>query len=247
MTGELAETNAIVFGASRGIGRSIANAYADRGATLAVAARSIDDLEELSASVPVECLALECDVCDEAAVERTVGAAVDEFGHVDVAVNSVGAIERGRLHEVDDEALARVVDVNLLGAMLVSKHVLPSLVEREGTLVHVSSEAGSIGVPELPAYAASKGGIDALVRQLAVDYGPDGVSVVGIAPGTTKTELNEVVRDRDPTWVSDRAAEIPYGRLGTPEDVSALAVFLARDGSDYLTGEVIAVDGGSTA
>lgn len=117
----------------------------------------------------------------------------------------------------------------------------------EGTLIHISSEAESVSVPNLPAYCASKGGLDALIRQIVVDYGPGGVSVVAIAPGTTKTPMNEEVRDRDPSWIDERAAKIPYGRLGTPEDISTLAAFLAHESSEYLSGEVIHVDGESTA
>ncbi|RKD89174.1 SDR family NAD(P)-dependent oxidoreductase [Halopiger aswanensis] len=247
MAADLTDTNAFVVGASRGIGRAIAEAYADCGANIAIAARSIDDLEAVAASVSSDCISIECDVCDEEAVEGAVAAAIDAFGPIDVAVNSAGTIARGRLHDADTEDLIRIIDVNLLGALRVSKHVLPSLMETEGTLIHISSEAGSVGVPNLPAYCASKGGLDALVRQLALDYGPDGVSVTGIAPGTTKTPLNEEVRERDPSWVDERAAEIPYGRLGLPEDISSLAVFLASDRSEYLTGEIVHVDGGSTA
>lgn len=247
MSGDLNGKTAIVVGASRGIGNAIVEEYAERGADVAALARSVGELEDLAASVPTDCVPVECDVRNDESVEAAVATAVDAFGSVDVAVNSAGTIARGRLHEADEDELTAVVDVNLLGALRVSKHVLPALMETEGTLIHVSSEAGSVGVPELPAYSASKGGLDAAVRQLAVDYGPDGVSVVGIAPGTTKTSMNEAVRERDPTWVEERAAEIPYGRLGVPEDISDLAAFLARDRSEYLTGEVVHVDGGSTA
>lgn len=247
MPNDLDGKSAFVVGASRGIGRAIAQEYADRGANVAIAARSIDDLETLAASISTECVPIECDVRDEEAVEHAVTTATDAFGAVDVAVNSAGVIERGRLHETTEENLELVVDVNLLGALRVSKHVLPSLMRTQGTLIHISSEAGSVGVPNLPAYCATKGGLDALVRQLAVDYGPDGVSVIAIAPGTTKTSMNEDARERDPSWVDERATAIPYGRLGTPEDVSTLAAFLAHERSEYLTGEVIHVDGGSTA
>lgn len=247
MSQDLDGKNAFVVGASRGIGRAIAQEYADSGANVAIAARSVDDLETLAASVSSECVPIECDVREEATVERAVTTATDVFGAIDVAVNSAGTIKRGRLHEATEEDLELIVDVNLLGALRVSKHVLPSLMQTQGTLIHVSSEAGSVGVPNLPAYCASKGGLNALVRQLAVDYGPDGVSVVAIAPGTTKTAMNEEVRERDPSWVDERASEIPYGRLGIPEDISTLAAFLAHERSAYLTGEVIHVDGGSTA
>ncbi|WP_323173450.1 SDR family oxidoreductase [Natrialba sp. PRR66] len=247
MSRDLYGKSAFVVGASRGIGKAIAEEYADRGADVAVVARSSDDLETIAESLPTECVPIECDVRDDETVDRAVTAAVDCLGAIDVAVNSAGMITRGRLHEADEADMTAVLDVNLLGALRVSKHVLPALIETEGTLLHITSEAGSVGVPELPSYCASKGGLDAAVRQLAVDYGSDGVSVVAIAPGTTKTSMNEEVRAEDPSWVEERAENVPYGRLGTPEDISDLAAFLARDQSDYLTGEVIHVDGGSTA
>jgi len=247
MTEDLHGKTALVVGASRGIGRSIAEEYARCGAEIAAVARTVEELEELSASVPTECVAIECDITDEKEIKSAVTTATDAFGDVDVVVNSAGTISRGRLHETDDMDLTSVLDVNLLGALRLSKYVLPELMATEGTLIHISSEAGSTGIPGLPAYCASKGGLDATVRQLAVDYGSEGVSVVGIAPGTTKTTMNEEVRNRDPSWVNERAEQIPYGRLGTPEDIKELASFLACDQSDYLTGEIIHIDGGSTA
>lgn len=247
MTGDLEGETALVVGASRGIGRAVAEAYVEEGARVAAAARSLADLEDLAASVSGTCLPVECDVQSAASVEDAVETAREQLGELDVVVNSAGTIARGRLHETDLEADEAVIDVNLLGALRVSKAALPSLLETEGALIHVSSEGATTGIPDLPAYCASKGGLEALVRQLAVDYGPDGVSVTGIAPGTTKTSINEAVRERDPSWVDERAAEIPYGRLGEPEDVANVAVFLAREDTEYVTGDVIRVDGGSTA
>mgnify|MGYP006280760097 CR=1 FL=1 len=247
MSGDLNGKTSFVVGASRGIGKAITREFADRGAEIAAVARSEDALEELAASTPTECIPVRCDIRNDEDVEEAVATAVDAFGKIDVVVNSSGVITRGRLDETSEADLTKVIDVNLVGALRVSKHVLPELTETAGTLVHVSSEAGSVGIPELPAYSASKGGLDAAVRQLAVDYGRDGVSVVAIAPGTTKTSMNVDMREADPSWAEERAEAIPFGRLGEPEDIAELAAFLAGDESDYLTGEVIHVDGGSTA
>lgn len=247
MTEDLSGKTAFVAGASRGIGKEITREYAARGAEVAAVARSEDKLKEVAGSTPTKCIPVQCDVRNDGDVKQAVAMAIDAFGKIDIAVNSSGVITRGRLDETSEADLMKVIDVNLLGALRLSKHILPELTETAGTLVQISSEAGSVGVPELPGYSASKGGLNALVRQLAIDYGQDGVSVVAIAPGTTKTSMNAEVRETDPSWAEDRAKAIPFGRLGEPEDVAQVAAFLAGDKSDYLTGEVIHVDGGSTA
>ena len=247
MQHDLSDKRALVVGASRGMGRAIAEAFVDDGATVAVAARSTDDLEELAAELGERCLPVECDLREAASVENAVDDVTDEFGGLDVVVNSAGVLTRGPLHETSEDELTFVVDVNLLGSLRLSKEVLPSLMDGGGTLLHVTSEAGSRGIENLPAYCASKGGVNTLVKQLAREYGPHGVSVNAIAPGTTKTSMNEEVRAEDPTWTEERAADIPLGRLGTLDDVSNLARFLASDASDYLSGEIIHIDGGATA
>lgn len=247
MTDRLAGTRALVVGASRGIGRGVAERYATEGASVALAARSSETLEEIASALETEALAVECDLRETASVDRAVTRAVEALGGLDVVFNSAGVLNRQPITEASVEDMAAVVDTNLTGAIRLSKASLPHLVETAGSLIHVSSEAGQTGIGALPAYCASKAGLDNLVRSLAVEYGPDGVNVTAIAPGTTKTTMNEAVREDDPEWVEDRIEGIPLRRLGTVEDVSDAAVFLASDEASYVTGEVISVDGGSTA
>lgn len=247
MSGELAGTRALVVGASRGMGEGVVRAFADEGASTVAASRSTGDLEAVAEDVGDGCVPVRCDLRDAESVDGAVERAVEELGGLDVVFNSAGVLTRGPLHEAPGEDLEFVVDVNLLGAMRLSRAALPALMESGGTLLHVSSEAGERGVGNLPAYCASKGGLNALVRQLAVEYGPHDVNVNAIAPGTTKTSMNEAVRERDPDWVEERREGVPLGRLGSIEDVSDLAVFLASGKADYITGEVVNLDGGSTA
>jgi NAD(P)-dependent dehydrogenase (short-subunit alcohol dehydrogenase family) len=247
MSGLLEDERTLVVGASRGIGRAVAETFAREGADVAVAARSVDPLESLSDELPGRSLAVTCDLRETESVDRAVDRAVDEFGGLDAVYNSAGALVRGPLAEASDEDLELVVDVNLLGAMRLSRAALPSLVDSGGTLLHVSSMLGEQGAERLPAYCASKGGLNNLIRQLAVEYGPDGVNVVGVAPGTTATELNAAVRERDPEWVEKRRQGVPLGRLGTTADVAELSAFLASDRAAYVTGEIVTVDGGVTA
>lgn len=247
MTGRLDGKRALVVGASRGIGRAIAERYVEEDAAVALAARSHDELERIADTVDGDAIAVECDVREAESVNRAVERAVETFGGLDAIVNSAGVVTREAMVDARDEDIVRVVDVNLVGAMRLARAGIPELIETGGTLVHVSSEAGQRGVSGLPAYCASKGGLDALTRQLAIDYAADGVTVNAIAPGTTKTPINEPVRKRDPEWETRRAANIPLGRLAEPDDMTGAAVFLASDEARHVTGEILAIDGGTTA
>lgn len=244
MTARLNDRRALVVGASRGIGQRVGERFVEEGADVAFAARSLDQLEELTAGEDAA-IAVEADLTDPDSVRRAVERAVDAFGGLDVVVNSAGAITRGAITETDDEDIEHVLDVNLVGTMRLAREAMPELVASGGSFLTVSSEAAERGVPNLPAYSASKGGVNALTRQLAIEYAGD-VTVNAVAPGTTKTELNAEVRRTDDTWVAERQEAIPAGRLGEPDDVAEAAVYLVSDGADYVTGQVLRVDGGTT-
>lgn len=237
----------LVVGASRGIGRGVATRFAEEGANVALSARSTDELEDAAADIDGRAVTSYCDLRDRESIAETVDTTVDAFGGIDATFNSAGVVRRGPVEDATEEDIELIIDVNLTGAIRLSKSVLPELSRTQGTLIHVSSEAGRRGVPELPVYCASKGGLNMLVKQLALDYGDQNVRIVGIAPGTTKTSLNEKVRREDPEWVEKRRSGIPLGRLGTITDISNLATFLVSDQADHIHGEIIGVDGGSTA
>jgi NAD(P)-dependent dehydrogenase (short-subunit alcohol dehydrogenase family) len=156
-------------------------------------------------------------------------------------------LTRGPITDATEQDIERVIDVNLTGAARFAKAILPELTDSDGTLITVSSEAAERGVANLPAYCASKGGVNALTRQLAVEFGPKGVNVNAISPGTTKTAINEEVRQEDPEWVEERRSAIPIGMLNEPEDVAELAAFLASGGAEKINGAVVNIDGGTTA
>ena len=253
MPGRLSSAVALVVGASSGIGRAIATRFADEGATVVVG--GLHESPEGGGSATHETITenggeatfVDCDLTDQSSVDGAVETAVAEFGGIDVAVNCAGAMTRGPVTETEEADMQRVVDVNLLGAIRFAKGVLPELVETDGTLVTISSEAGERGIENLPVYCASKGGVNTLTKQLAVEYGPKGVNVNAIAPGTTKTAINEQVRRENPDWVDERVADVPIGMLNEPEDVAELGVYLASDAAKKVNGEIVNIDGGTTA
>jgi NAD(P)-dependent dehydrogenase (short-subunit alcohol dehydrogenase family) len=247
MEPQLRGKRTLVTGASRGIGRAIAEAYADAGASVALLSRSRDRLEAVAEGIDGETLVTVGDVGDTESVDECVDEVVDAFGGLDVVVNNAGIVIRDDFSESSDEAIERVLDVNLHGVIRVARRSLPELVESEGSLVNVGSMAAERGIEGLSSYSASKGGVSSLTRQLAVEYGDRGVRVNAIVPGTIKTPVNEDVRQSDPEWTETRREQVPLGRLGEPGDVADPAVFLASDMSRYVTGHVLPVDGGVLA
>jgi len=253
MSGLLEGNVAFTVGSSQGIGREVALAFAREGARVVVS-----DIHEEphSGGTPThevirsdggDAIFVECNLTEQDNVDEAVETAVEEFGSIDIGLNSAGAMTRGPITETDEEDMEYVVDVNLQGPMRLAKVLLPHLVETEGTLINISSEAGERGLENLPVYCASKGGLNTLTKQLAVEFGPEGVNVNAIAPGTTKTSMNKEVREENPEWVEERRAEIPIQRLNTPEDIAHLAVYLASDRAMKINGEIVNIDGGTTA
>lgn len=238
---------AVVVGASSGIGRAIAEAYDAEGARVAILARSNDILEEMAATANEAMVPIECDIRETSSVGHAIDVAVDAFDGLDVVVNSAGVISRADMIDTTDDEMEWIVDVNLKGMMRVARAALPELVETEGTFIPVSSQLGEVGVEGASVYCATKGGINNLTRQLAVEYADDGVRVNALAPGVVKTAMNEDVRKSSEDWEREKAEFIPLGRLATPEEIAEPAVFLASSASSYMTGHILIVDGGYIA
>lgn len=253
MNGRLESEVAFVVGASSGIGRAVARRFADEGASVVVSSRSEGPksggtpTHEAIRESGGEATFVKCDLTDQASVDDAVEAAVEAYGGIDIGCNSAGTLTRGPITDATEQDIEWVIDVNLTGAARFAKAILPELTDSDGTLITVSSEAAERGVANLPAYCASKGGVNALTRQLAVEFGPKGVNVNAISPGTTKTAINEEVRQEDPEWVEERRSAIPIGMLNEPEDVAELAAFLASGGAEKINGAVVNIDGGTTA
>ena len=250
---KLKDRVALVTGAGTGIGRAIAERFAAEGARVAVNYRPGDDgKNEREARAVVDSLAtpglaVGADVSKRAEVERMVSEVVGELGRLDIAVCNAGIEIKRPFLEVTDEEWERVIGVNLYGAFVVSQAAARRMVEQGGggKLIYTSSVHEDIPFPGYAAYCASKGGVRMLMRNLAIELAPHRINVNNIAPGAIATPINQAVLD-DPEAKEEALSEIPWGRFGRPEEVAAVAAFLASAEADYVTGSTYYVDGGLT-
>ncbi len=235
---------ALVTGASRGIGRAIALRLAELGADIAVIyAGNTEKAQEVVAIAResgVKAEAFMCDVSDFEAVKKTVGDVKASLGPVDILVNNAGITKDGLVMAMKEQAFDDVMDINLKGAFNMIRHCTPMLIKkRHGKIINISSVAGLMGNPGQVNYAASKAGLIGLTKSVARELAPRGVCCNAIAPGLIETDMTEDLSEKNPL-----KSAIPLGRAGRPQEVAELASFLAQDCSDYITGEVIRIDGG---
>jgi 3-oxoacyl-[acyl-carrier protein] reductase len=237
---------AIVTGGSRGIGRAIARAFAAEGAKVAVVYRgnreAADQLVVEINQAGGTALAIQADVADRAAVAACVQRVEKDLGPVTILVNNAGVIADGLFVRMTPEEWNAVLQTNLGGVFnFCHELAFPMMQRRKGRIVNLSSVAARHHNPGQANYAASKGAIESFTRALAVELAKRGVTVNAIAPGFIETDMSAAVRNK----AGDRIAKyIPMRRLGTPEDIARVAVFLAGPDSAYITGQVLTVDGG---
>ncbi|MDN6199762.1 MULTISPECIES: SDR family NAD(P)-dependent oxidoreductase [Corynebacterium] len=237
----------VVTGGSHGIGRAIARAFLDNGASVVVTGRNLKPLEESVAGYPGErTLTLVNDISEPAAGEELVAAVKEEFGRIDVVVSNAGIVEAGDLVDMDVDKWHQMRAINVDGFVYLARAVMPELVNTGGNLVAVSSVSGLGGDWGQAGYAATKHAVSGFVRSLALDYGEKGVRVNAVAPAFTHTRLNEGSADtlEDAAPYVNRVA---LGRLGQPEDIAPAVLFLASQDAGYITGHVLNVDGGTNA
>lgn len=233
----------MVTGGCAGIGLAIVRAFLAEGAWVVVNDVSEERLAN-AFGTEERCLPVAGDVSQAETASRMVRVALEQFGSVDVLVNNAGINQRTPFLQLEEQDWRRMLDINLNGCFHMLRAVLPCMAkQRCGCVVNVSSSAAKTPHPTAAAgYAASKGGINALTRQLALEMAPYGVRVNAVCPGAVETEMTKQWSEE---YRRGKVASIPMGRLGRPEEIAALVAFLASEGAGYITGETININGGS--
>ena len=241
---------AIVTGGNAGIGEALAKRFAEEGAGVVITGRRQSELDRVMSGIrhnKGKVLSIAGSVTDELHVQNVAQRALDSFGRIDILVNNAGVGEFGkRLHETDDAMWATILDVNLTGVFRMTRAVIPQMLKQgRGAIVNISSVASLVGIPGAPAYAASKGGLDAMTRALAVDYAKDGIRCNVVNPGLIDTPMAAPLM-ANPEMLHPILSHYALRRPGTPEEVASMVLYLASDEAGWVTGGTFTIDGGMT-
>lgn len=241
---------AIVTGGGSGMGREIAKTFAREGAKVTVfdkaeeaANKVVDDMKRMGG----QGVAVAGDVRNKDDIDRAVKTTVDTFGRLDILINCAGILRSADLANHTDEIWDSQISINLKGTFLFIQRAVPEMLKQgKGKIVNISSIAGSTGFLNAAAYCASKGGVIALTKAMAIELAPRKINVNSIAPGDIRTALNEHLL-KDAEYEKSRIDVTPYGRIGEVTDIAPAAVYLASDESDFANGSVLIIDGGLTS
>lgn len=240
---------ALVTGGGRGLGKAMALAYAQAGADVAVVSRTREEVEDSARNIrDLNRKALSCvgDVSNKNDVEVILDQVLQKFGKVDILINNAGIFEGSNAREVPLQAFEKHFDVHLKGSLLFCQGVVDSMKKQGyGKIINVSSILGFEPAKEALAYCVSKAGLIQMTRVLALEWGSLGIRVNAIAPGLFETQMTKTFT-QDKKLLEEYCAQIPLGRCGRPEDIRGLAVFLASQASDHITGQTIIIDGGAS-
>src|SRR5579871_6370016 len=249
MSGRLAGKVAIVTGSGSGIGKSIAVRFAGEGATVVVDYRNhidqANDTKSKAEAAGGKAILVQADVSKIPDTQNLVDQTYQQLGRCDILVNNAGIEKRADFWDVTEQDYDAVLNVNLKGAFFLTQFFVRRLRDAKlpGRIINISSVHEDMAFPHFSTYCASKGGIRMLMRNLAVELGPLGITVNNIAPGAIATPINTALLENKPQ-LDALLANIPLSRLGTPEEVAGLAAFLASDEAAYITGSTYVIDGG---
>lgn len=247
---------ALVTGASYGIGFAIATAYAQAGATIVfndIKQELVDKGLAAYEEIGIKAFGYVCDVTNEEQVQEMVSKIAQEVGPIDILVNNAGIIKRVPMHEMEAKDFRQVIDIDLNGPFIVSKAVLPSMMERrKGKIINICSMMSEMGRETVSAYAAAKGGLKMLTKNIASEYGEYNIQCNGIGPGYIATPQTAPLREKQADGSRHPfdqfiVGRTPAARWGNPEDLQGPAVFLASEASDFVNGLIVYVDGGIAA
>lgn len=246
LTGQVA----LVTGGSRGIGKAISRALADAGAKVAVASRTLEDVENLAVNIQKgggTALGIRLDVTDIPSIKTAVDRVEEQLGSIDILVNSAGINIQQHAIDVSEDNWDKIIDVNLKGTFFVSQDVGRRMIpRREGKIINISSQMGFVGYYRRSAYCASKGGVVQLTKVLAIEWAEHNINVNAVAPTFIQTELTKPMFEEE-GFRQEILSRIPLGRIGLPEDVAGAVLYLSSDSADLVTGHTLLVDGGWVA
>lgn len=247
---------ALVTGGTYGIGFAIGSAFGKAGAVVCFNARDeikVQEAEKAYQDAGYEAHGFVCDVTDEEAVKRMVAAIASQYGSIDILVNNAGIIKRTPMIEMETSDFSQVINIDLVGPFITSKAVIPAMMEKgHGKIINICSMMSELGRETVSAYAAAKGGLKMLTKNICSEYGQYNIQCNGLGPGYIATPQTAPLREKqadgsDHPFDTFIKAKTPADRWGTPDDLAGPAVFLASDASNFVNGQILYVDGGILA
>ena len=243
----LKDKTAIITGGGTGIGLATAHAFYQEGAKIILFGRRKEKLEKAVEKLGGSAIIVQGDMTNNNDLDQLINETLHNFKKIDVLVNNAGLFNGSPLHEISDSQWDEIMDINIRSVFQLTRRVLPVMLSQKyGSIIHISSIAGLIALPQVAAYNVSKGALNQFSRSIAVEYGSSGIRSNSICPGLIATDMTaDLMKDVD--LMKEWSKEYPIGRFGKPEDVANACLYLASDESSFVTGITLPVDGGFTA